>query len=77
MFVCCEYSVLSGRGLSDERVARAAEFTGCGVLFRNLKNEEAMARLGQQRHGEEKLLLASNGKQALPYCTQLPWDGLS
>jgi len=51
IFVCCECRVLSGRGLCDELITRP---TYCSaslcVRSRNLKNEEAMTRVGSQRH---------------------------
>jgi len=31
MDVCCEYCVLSGRGLCDELITRLEESTDCGV----------------------------------------------
>ena len=53
MFVCCEYCVLSGRGLCNELITRPEEsyrlwFVVCDL--ENLVNEEAMARVGSQRH---------------------------
>ena len=54
MFVCCECCVLSGRGLCDELIARPEEsYRLCCVVvcdLGNLKNEEAMTRVGQQSH---------------------------
>ena len=54
MFVCCEYCVLSGRGLCDELITRPEESyrLWCVVVcdLENLKNEEAMTRIGSQRH---------------------------
>jgi len=51
MLVCC---VLSGRGLCDELITRPEESYGlwCVVLcdLENLKNEEAMTRVGSQCH---------------------------
>ena len=54
MFVCCECRVLSGRGLCDELITRPEEclptvVRRC-VWSRNLKNEEAVTRVGSQRH---------------------------
>jgi len=58
MFVCCECCVLSGRGLCDELITRPEEFyrQWCVVVcdLENLKNEEAMTRVGSQRHSEKK-----------------------
>jgi len=54
MFVCCECYVLSGRGLCDELITRLEESyrPWCVVVcdLENLKNEEAMTRVGSQRH---------------------------
>jgi len=54
MFVCCECCVLSGRGLCDELITRPEEsyLLWCVVVcdLENLKNEEAMTRVGSQRH---------------------------
>jgi hypothetical protein len=57
MFVCCECFVLSGRGLCDELITRPEEsYRLCCVvvcdLEKNLKNEEAMTRVGSQRHSK-------------------------
>ena len=58
MFVCCECCVLSGRGLCDELITRPEEsyrlwcFVVCDL--ENLKNEEAMTRVGSQRHSKKK-----------------------
>jgi len=52
MFVCCECCVLSGRGLRDELITRPEESCRmwCVVVWsRNIKNEEAMTRVGSQR----------------------------
>ena len=57
MFVCCECCVLWGRGLCDELITRPEESyrLWCIVVWsRNLKNEEAMARVGQQRQWKKK-----------------------
>ena len=58
MDVCCECCVLSGRGLCDELITRPEESyqLWCVVLcdLENLKNEEAMTRVGSQRHVKEK-----------------------
>jgi hypothetical protein len=54
MFVCCECRVLSGSGLCDELITRPEESyrLWCVVVcdLENLKNEEAMIRVGSQRH---------------------------
>jgi hypothetical protein len=54
MFVCCECWVLSGTGLCDELITRPGESyrLWCVVVcnLENLKNEEAMTRVGSQRH---------------------------
>jgi len=54
MFVCCECRVLSGRGLCDELITRPEESyrLWCVVVYdrENLVNEEAMTRVGSQRH---------------------------
>jgi hypothetical protein len=54
--VCCECCVLSGRGLCVGLIIHPEE--SCRLVCRwvwsrNLKNEEAMARFGQQRHRDE------------------------
>ena len=58
MFVCCECCVLSGRGLCDELITRPEESyrLWCVVVFdiKTLKNEEAMTRVGSQRHRGKK-----------------------
>jgi len=58
MFICCECCVLSGRGLCDELVTRPEEsYPLCCVVecdLENLKNEEAMTRVGSQRHKKKK-----------------------
>ena len=51
--------MLSGRGLCDELIPRPEEFYRlcCVVvcdLVENLKNEEAMTRVGSQRHSKKK-----------------------
>jgi hypothetical protein len=54
MFVCCECCVLLGRSLCDEMITRPEEShrLWCVVVCdtENLKNEEAMTRVGSQRH---------------------------
>ena len=58
MFVCCECCVLSGRGLCDELITRPEESyrLWCVIVcdLENLKNEEAMTRVGSQRHRRKK-----------------------
>ena len=58
MFVCCECCVLSGRGLCDELISGPEESyrLWCVVVcdLENLKNEEAMTRVGSQRHSRKK-----------------------
>ena len=50
--------MLSGRGLCDELITRPEEFyqLWCFVVcdLENLKNEEAMTRVGSQRHSTKK-----------------------
>jgi len=57
MFVCCEYCVLSGRGLCDELITRPEESyrLWCVVVcdLENLKNEETMTRVGSQGHSKK------------------------
>jgi len=61
MFVCYECCVLSGRGLCDELITRPEESyrLWCVVVcdLENLKNEEAMTRVGSQRHRKKGHLL--------------------
>jgi len=60
MFVYCECCVLSGRGLCDELITRPEEsyrlwcVVVCDLEKKNLKNEEAMTRVGSQRHQKKK-----------------------
>ena len=60
MFVCCECRVLSGRGLCDELITRPEEsyrlwcVVVCDLEKKPLKNEEAMTRVGSQRHRKKK-----------------------
>ena len=58
MSVCCECYVLSGRGLCDELITRPEESyrLWCVVVcdLENLVNEEAMTRVGTQRHKKKK-----------------------
>ena len=57
MDVCCECCMLWGRGLCDELISSRGVLPTvmrrC-VWSRNLKNEEAMARVGSQRHKIKK-----------------------
>jgi len=58
MDVCCECYVLSGRrGLCDELITRPEESyrLWCVVVcdLETSKNEEAMARVGAQRHRKQ------------------------
>ena len=58
MFVCCECRVLSGRGFCDELITRPEESyrLWCVVCdLENLKNEEAMTRVGSQRQRKKKV----------------------
>jgi len=54
MFFCCDFCVLSGRGLCDELITCLEESyrLWCVVVcdLDNLVNEEAMTRVGSQRH---------------------------
>jgi len=54
MSVYCECCVLSGRGLWDELITRPEESyrLWCVIVcdLENLKNEEAVTRVGSQRH---------------------------
>jgi len=59
MFVCCECCVLSGRGLCDELITCPEESyrLWCVIVcdLENLKNEEAMTRVGSQRHKKKSM----------------------
>jgi len=52
---------LSGRGLCDELITRPEEsYRLCCVVvcdLKNLKNEQAMARVGSQHHSTKKKLI--------------------
>jgi hypothetical protein len=54
--------VLSGRGLCDELITRPEESyrLWCVVVYNleNLKNEEAMTRVGSQRHSKKKYIFS-------------------
>ena len=58
MFVCCECCVLSGRGLCDELITRPEESYRLWCIavchLENLRNEEAMTRVGSQRQSKKK-----------------------
>jgi len=58
MFVCYECCVSSGRGLCDELITRPEESyrLWCVVVYdlENHKNEEAMTRVGSQRHSKKR-----------------------
>jgi len=66
IFVCCECCVLSGRGLCDELITRPEESyrLWCVVVcdLEKLKNEEAMTRVGSQRHRKRKLIQRQRNK---------------
>jgi hypothetical protein len=53
--------VLSGRGLCDELITRPEESYRLWCVFRcdleNLKNEEAMTRVGSQSHRKKRITL--------------------
>jgi hypothetical protein len=59
MFFFCKCCVLSGRGLCDELITRPEESYRllCVVVcdLENLKSEEAMTRVGSQRHKKKNL----------------------
>jgi len=61
MFVCCECCVLSVRGLCDELITRPEKSyrLWCVVVcdLENLKSEEAMTRIGSQRHRKKMRLI--------------------
>ena len=65
MFVCCECCVLSGRGLCDELITCPEESyrLWCVVVcdVENLKNEEAMTRVGSQPSPPKKTKICSTG----------------
>jgi hypothetical protein len=60
MFFCCECCVLSGRGLCYELITRPEESyqLWCVIVcdLENLRNQEAMTRVGSQRHSKKKSL---------------------
>jgi hypothetical protein len=57
----CECCVLSGRGMCAELIARPEESyrLWCVVVcdLENLKNEEAMTRVGSQRHRKKVITI--------------------
>ena len=61
MFVLCDCCVLLGRGLCDELITHPEESyrLWCVVVcdIENLKNEEAMTRVGSQHHSKKKKTL--------------------
>ena len=63
MFLYCECCVLSGRDLCDELITNPEESSQlwCVVVchLENLKNEEAMTRVGSQRHKKKRSLRIS------------------
>ena len=71
MFVCCECCLLSGRGLCDELITRPGEsyWLWCVVVcdLENLKNEEAMTRVGLQRHRKKKIMWNNNIRNEVSY----------
>jgi hypothetical protein len=58
MSVCCECFVLTGRVLCDELITRPEQsYRLCCVILldlENLKNQEAMTRVGSQGHKKNK-----------------------
>jgi len=58
IFVCCECCVLSCRGLCDKLITCPEEsYRLWSVVvcdLGNLNNEEAMTRVGSQRHSKKK-----------------------
>jgi len=59
VFACCECCVLSGRGLCDELIIRPEKSyrLWCVVVcdLQNLKNEEAMMRVGSKGHSKKRI----------------------
>jgi len=66
--------VLSGRGLCDELITRPGESyrLWCVVVYdlENLKNEEAMTRVGSQRHRKKYIYYISH-KRLLEECDKV------
>ena len=58
MFVSCECCLLSGRSLCEELITHPEESyrLWCVIVcdLENIKNEEAMTRVGSQRHSKKK-----------------------
>ena len=79
MFVCCECCVLSGRGLCDKLITRPEDSyrLWCVVVcdLENLKNEEAMTRVGSQRHRKKKVLSCS--VQTILICNSILYSLIS
>jgi len=71
MSVCCKCCVLSVRGLCDELITHSEEYyrLWCVVVcdLENLKNEEAMTRVGRQRHSKKKTIIYLHLLQLLLY----------
>ena len=73
MFVCCECCVLSGRGLCDKLITRPEEsyrlycVVVCDLQKKNLKNEEAMTRVGSQRNSKKKGTYYGKINASCPY----------
>jgi hypothetical protein len=61
MFVCCECCVFSDKGLCDELITRPEESYRLSFVvvcdLENFVNEEAMNRVGSQRHRKKYLLV--------------------
>ena len=77
MFVCCECCVLSGRSLCDEMTTRPGESYRLWFVvvcdLENLKNEEAMTRVGSQRHSKNYYYYGrhnNNHNYMQPFITQ-------
>jgi len=74
MFVYCECCVLLGRGLCDELITRPEESyrLSCVVVcdLENLKNEEAMTRVGSQRHRKKQINIIPLCYNCLQYSVQ-------
>jgi hypothetical protein len=75
MFVCCECCVLSGRILCDELITRPEESyrLWCIVVcdLDNLKNEEAMTRVGSQRNSKKEKIADCSYFRSL--CVRIPF----
>ena len=76
MFFCCECCVLSGRGLCNELITRPEESyrLWCVVVYdlENLVNEEAMTRVGSQRHKKKIERRRSDSKSCRFSLTEAP-----